>query len=124
MAKAVRVPFFGRMQTAVAVASVRTGSGNMRINGCPLTTVKLDILRVKVYESLLLLGKERCSKVDIRLRVKGGGFTSQVYAMRQAISKGIGAYYQKDLDEASKKGDQGHPDGLRPLTHRRGLAPL
>jgi ribosomal protein S9 len=27
--------------------------------------------------------------------VKGGGTTSQIYAIRQAIAKGIVAYYQK-----------------------------
>merc|ERR1712060_338156 len=55
------------------------------------------------YEPLLLLGKDKYSKVDIRLRVKGGGFTGQIYAMRQAIAKGIVAYYQKYIDEAAKK---------------------
>merc|ERR1719236_63621 len=69
-----KVQCFGRKKQAVAVALVRTGSGNVRVNGCPLTTLKPDILRVKVYEPLLLLGKERWGKVDIRLRVKGGGF--------------------------------------------------
>ena len=98
-----RVQCFGRKKTAVAVALVRTGSGNIRVNGCPIHTVKPDILRMKVYEPLLLLGRERWSKVDIRLRVKGGGFTAQIYAMRQAIAKGIVAYYQKYIDEASKK---------------------
>lgn len=34
-------------------------------------------------------------QVDIRVRVKGGGSTSQIYAIRQAIAKGIVAYYQK-----------------------------
>ena len=34
-------------------------------------------------------------KVDIRVRVKGGGTTSQIYAIRQAIAKAIVAYYQK-----------------------------
>ena len=33
--------------------------------------------------------------MDIRVRVKGGGTTSQIYAIRQAIAKGIVAYYQK-----------------------------
>ncbi|CAL1155395.1 unnamed protein product [Cladocopium goreaui] len=98
-----KVQCFGRKKTAVAVALVRTGSGQVRLNGCPLHTVKPDILRVKVYEPLLLLGKDRCKKVDIRLRVKGGGFTGQIYALRQAIAKGIIAYYQKYIDEASKK---------------------
>merc|ERR1712151_679154 len=73
MGKGEKVQCFGRKKTAVAVALVRTGSGQVRLNGCPLHTVKPDILRVKVYEPLLLLGKDRYSKVDIRIRVKGGG---------------------------------------------------
>merc|ERR1719502_796705 len=101
--KSEKVQCFGRKKTAVAVALVRTGSGQVRINGCPITTVKPDILRVKVYEPLLLLGTDKWKKVDIRLRVKGGGYTSQIYALRQAIAKGIVAYYQKYIDEASKK---------------------
>merc|ERR1712187_1033352 len=100
---AEKVQCFGRKKTAVAVALVRTGSGNVRVNGCPIHTLTPDVLRVKVYEPLLLLGKDKFGKVDIRLRVKGGGFTSQIYALRQAIAKGIVAYYQKYIDEASKK---------------------
>lgn len=45
----------------------------------------------------------RFSGVDIRIKVKGGGQVSQVYAIRQAISKALVAYYQKFVDEASKK---------------------
>ncbi|RLN20103.1 hypothetical protein BBJ28_00024748 [Nothophytophthora sp. Chile5] len=43
------------------------------------------------------------AQVDIRIRVKGGGHTAQIYAIRQAIAKAIVAYYQKYVDEASKK---------------------
>ena len=102
-AKSERVQCFGRKKTAVAVALVRNGNGNVRVNGCPIHTVTPDLLRIKVYEPLLLLGREKWSKVDIRLRVKGGGFTAQIYAMRQAVAKGIVAYYQKFVDEATKK---------------------
>merc|ERR1712243_349252 len=49
------------------------------------------------------LGKDRFSAVDIRVRVNGGGHIAQVYAIRQAISKSLVAYYQKYVDEASKK---------------------
>ncbi|RMX74236.1 hypothetical protein D0869_12804, partial [Hortaea werneckii] len=42
------------------------------------------------------------ANVDIRVRVRGGGHTSQVYAIRQAIAKSIVAYYQKYIDEHSK----------------------
>lgn len=38
-----------------------------------------EILRAKVYEPLLLVGKERLAGLDIRVRVRGGGHTSQVY---------------------------------------------
>ena len=36
------------------------------------------------------------------MRVSGGGHTSQIYAIRQAIAKSIIAYYQKYVDEAQK----------------------
>ena len=35
--------------------------------------------------------------------MKGGGYTSQIYAIRQAIAKSLVAFYQKYIDEASKK---------------------
>uniref|UniRef100_A0A8C5PRU6 Small ribosomal subunit protein uS9 n=1 Tax=Leptobrachium leishanense TaxID=445787 RepID=A0A8C5PRU6_9ANUR len=60
-------------------------------------------VKKKLLEPVLLLGKERFAGVDIRVRVKGGGHVAQVYAIRQAISKSLVAYYQKYVDEASKK---------------------
>merc|ERR1712094_96807 len=47
----------------------------------------------------MLLGKARYSGLDLRVRVKSGGHVSQMYAVRQAIA----AYYQKYVDEATKK---------------------
>lgn len=52
---------------------------------------------------MLILGADRFADIDIRLRVKGGGYTAQIYAIRQAIAKGLVAYYQKYVDEATKK---------------------
>jgi small subunit ribosomal protein S16e len=51
---------------------------------------------------LLVIGLDKFANVDIRVRVTGGGHTSQVYAIRQAIAKAIVAYYQKYVDEQSK----------------------
>lgn len=56
----------------------------------------------QVYEPLLIVGADKFAGVDIRVRVTGGGHTSQVYAIRQAIAKSIVAYYQKYVDEHSK----------------------
>lgn len=74
-----------------------------RLNGVPIDLVQPDTLRLKAVEPILLLGKERFANVDIRIRVKGGGHVSQMYAVRQAIAKSLVAYYQKYVDEASKK---------------------
>ena len=41
--------------------------------------------------------------MDVRIRVRGGGYTAQIYAVRQALAKGIVAFYQKFIDEASKR---------------------
>jgi len=97
------VQTFGRKRSAVAVASVRTGKGLIKVNGSPLELVEPAILRIKVFEPLLLLGNKRFSKLDIRVRVRGGGYTSQIYAIRQAICKGVVAYNQKYVDESSKR---------------------
>lgn len=98
-----RVQTFGRKKNAVAVALCTQGHGLMRVNGCPLELLQPDCLRVKVFEPLLLLGKERFREIDIRVRVRGGGYVAQVYAIRQAIAKAVVAYNQKYVDEATKK---------------------
>jgi small subunit ribosomal protein S16e len=51
----------------------------------------------------MIVFMNRFSGVDIRVRVRGGGHVAQIYAIRQAISKALVAYYQKYIDEASKK---------------------
>ncbi len=71
-------------------------------------------IRTKAVEPILLLGPSRFGHLDIRVRVKGGGYTSQIYgawpradapphealtagcaAIRQAIARAVVAYYQK-----------------------------
>eukprot|EP00438_Fugacium_kawagutii_P030343 Skav223226 [mRNA] locus=scaffold2231:183899:184874:+ [translate_table: standard] len=115
---------FGRKKTAVAVALVRTGSGQVRLNGCPLHTVKPDILRVKALtfdDFCMQLCTSHSSSwertVAARHRVKDSSSSSspvpsyhfmfyeslQCFTSCAAIAKGIVAYFQKYIDEASKK---------------------
>lgn len=42
-----RVQTFGRKKTAVAVALVKSGKGQFRINGMPLDSLTPEILRIK-----------------------------------------------------------------------------
>jgi len=95
------VQTFGKKKTATAVAHAREGRGLIRVNGSPINLVQPEILRYKVYEPVLVVGEDKFSSIDIRVRVKGGGHTSQVYAIRQAIAKAVVAYYAKYYDAAS-----------------------
>ncbi|CAN1236524.1 40S ribosomal protein S16 [Linum grandiflorum] len=90
------VQCFGRKKTAVAVTHCKRGRGLIKLNGTPIELVEPEILRFKAVEPILLLGRQRFSGVDMRIRVKGGGHTSQIYAIRQSIAK-------KFVDEQSKK---------------------
>jgi small subunit ribosomal protein S16e len=91
------------------VAFVKEGMGSIKVNGAPITLLEPEILRLKTLEPILLFSNEKLkdidilNTIDIRVRVKGGGTTSQIYAIRQAIAKGIVAYAQKFNDEATKK---------------------
>lgn len=97
------VQTFGRKRNAVAVALFKPGKGTIRVNGVPIDLVEPAILRQKVLEPVLLLGQDRFSEYDIRIRVRGGGYTSQIYAIRLALSKSIVAFYQKHLNECMKR---------------------
>lgn len=54
-------------------------------------------------EPVLLLGLQRFQNLDIRVKVRGSGYVAQIYAIRQAISKGVVAYYQKYVNETEKR---------------------
>merc|ERR1712025_416119 len=81
------VQVFGRKKSATAVAYCKRGQGLIKVNGRPLELVEPRALGYKLQEPILLLGKDRFADIDIRIRVKGGGHTSQMYAIRQALSK-------------------------------------
>merc|ERR1711916_356717 len=91
------VQCFGRKKTATAVAYCKRGSGLLKVNGQPIELMEPEGMRFKV------LGEERFGGVDIRVRVRGGGHTARVYAIRQAVAKSMVAFYQKYVDEASKQ---------------------
>ncbi|VDN85597.1 unnamed protein product [Brugia pahangi] len=72
------VQVFGRKKTATAVAYCKKGRGLIKVNGRPLEHIQPEILRIKLQEPLLILGKERYQDVDIRVRVNGGGHVAQL----------------------------------------------
>ena len=83
------VQAFGRKKNAIAVSYCKKGRGLIKINGSPIELVEPVLLRYKVFEPILLLGRERFSIMDLRIRVKGGGYTSQIYGARSPGSVAV-----------------------------------
>ena len=94
---------FGRKKNSTAVAAVTEGRGNIRVNGKSINVMEPISMRMKVLEPILLVGQRRFEGLNVRVRVRGGGSCSQVLAIRQAIAKGLIAYYQKYDDETTKR---------------------
>merc|ERR1711865_8463 len=97
------VQTFGRKKSAVAVAYCTRGRGMIKVNGSPLDLLEPETLRLKVYDPIQILGQPVFGIMDMRVRVQGGGYTSRIYAIRQAIAKAVVAFYAKYEDEARKR---------------------
>lgn len=91
-----------RKKTATACAFAKQGRGLIKVNGQPIENIEPECLRLKAFEPVLILGQDKFANLDIRIRVKGGGMTAQIYAIRSAIAKSIVAYYAKYVDESAK----------------------
>lgn len=78
----------GKRKTAIARATLRAGSGKIRVNKVPLDNILPKLSRLKVREPLVIAG-ETANKVDIEVNVNGGGVSTQAEASRLAIAKGL-----------------------------------
>jgi len=78
----------GKRKTSLAKATLRDGTGRIRINGRPLEIQQPELARMRIMEPLILFG-EGWKRYDIKVRTKGGGFMSQADAVRMAIATGL-----------------------------------
>jgi small subunit ribosomal protein S9 len=90
----------GKRKTSLAKATVRDGTGRIRINGVPLEVHQPELARMRIIEPLILFG-ENWKRYDIKVRVKGGGFMSQADAIRMAIATGL-IKMSQDFEARSK----------------------
>jgi len=79
----------GKRKTAIARATIKQGKGKVRINGVPLEVLPNELKRVKINEVFVLAGSEKRDSVDVKVKVKGGGFMGQAEAVRTAIARGL-----------------------------------
>ena len=78
----------GKRKTAIARATIREGRGRVRVNKKPVEIIEPELVRMKIMEPLIL-AKGLAEKVDIDVRVHGGGVMGQAEAVRTAIARGL-----------------------------------
>ena len=78
----------GKRKTAIARATLVKGKGMLRINNEDFSSyINNPLLQLKVEEPMIIANIE--GKYDIKVNVFGGGQTSQVDAIRQAIARAL-----------------------------------
>lgn len=81
----------GKRKRAIARAMIKSGSGIIKINNLLLDFYEPELYRLKLREPLIIAG-DVAGRVDIRVRVSGGGMSSQADASRLAIAKALSEY--------------------------------
>jgi small subunit ribosomal protein S9 len=79
----------GKKKTAVARATVREGTGKVRINAEPVELMEPELARLKMTEPFRIADEDLREEVDIDVTVQGGGFAGQADAARTAIARGL-----------------------------------
>ena len=96
----------GKRKTAIARATIKKGIGKVRINKKPLEIYTPELARLKIFEPLQLAGK-LAKKVDVSVKVHGGGVMGQADASRTAIARGMVRFFKDDaLKELYLKQDR------------------
>ena len=84
----------GKKKTAIAKAITSSGIGRIKINNIPVEIWEPKVARDKILEPVILIEKKN-KKIDIEVKVRGGGFMGQAQAVRTAIAKGIVGWTKK-----------------------------
>ena len=112
----------GKRKTAIARAVVRSGKGRYRINHIPFEIHQPELARLTLFEPIILLGN-KAKKVDVDVKVKGGGVMGQAEAARTAVARALYKYFEdssieklfKDYDRALLVNDVRRKLPKRPL---------
>jgi small subunit ribosomal protein S9 len=75
-------------KTCRALATISKGNGKIRINNVPAEVMEPKIAKEMVLTPINLLGENR-NRVDINVKVQGGGFMGQAFASAVAISRAL-----------------------------------
>ena len=82
----------GKRRTAIARAIIKDGTGRVLINGKPIEIIEPEIVRMKLLEPFYFLDDKTRQSVDIKVKIKGGGYMGQADAARTAIARALLAW--------------------------------
>jgi small subunit ribosomal protein S9 len=94
--------YYASRKTARAHAFITKGVGKVRINNVPVEMVQQEVAREIMLGPLEVAGDLR-NKIDLSVKVKGGGFVGQSYASAIAISRAMTGWTK------SRKEPKDHP---------------
>ena len=94
--------YFASRKTARAHVHISKGVGKVRINNTPVEMIQQETAREVILAPLEIAGDLR-DKIDLSVRVNGGGFMGQAYASAVAISRALTGWTK------TKKEPKDHP---------------
>ena len=95
--------YFATRKTSKAHVLISKGVGKIRINNVPVDMINQETAREAILAPLEIAGPDLRKKVDISVRVKGGGFMGQAGATATAISRALTGWTK------SKRDPKDHP---------------
>ena len=79
----------GKKKTAIARATIRDGSGKVRIDSKPVELVDPEMAQLKILEPFRITDGDLRADIDIDVSIEGGGVMGQADAARTAIARGL-----------------------------------
>lgn len=90
--KAKIIHAVGKRKRAIARATLKPGSGNIRINGLLIDMITPRFVKMRIEEPLVIAEKtikDLRKTVDIKINVRGGGVWGRADAVRTSIGKAL-----------------------------------
>ncbi|MFN3234691.1 MAG: 30S ribosomal protein S9 [Gammaproteobacteria bacterium] len=111
----------GRRKDSVARVFLQRGNGKMTINNKALEEYfDKDTSRMLVQQPLVEL--DMLKAFDIKVTVKGGGFTGQAGAIRHGLTRALIAYDEEGATKSSDdSSEEGGPESFRRILRRAGF---
>jgi small subunit ribosomal protein S9 len=117
----------GKRKRAIAKAVLKKGIGNVKVNGIMIDNYAPKLAKFKILEPLILIGED-AKKINLNVKIIGGGVISQAEAARLAISRALVEFnksYEEiilDYDRKFLAGDVRRKEQRKPNRHGKARA--